>query len=259
MRVVLAALLFAGCAFTPSSNTPASGDQPDAASVDIDGGPIAAKCHVADPDLRLCLDFEGPLAPTAVDLSGGSHDATVTGNVIPGTRFGLGGLQQAAIVNPQASIKVPKSPMLDLSQAVTVEMWISPTSAPDSATFPLTNSQYSVGWEKGAATCQIGNTSISDPNKVVTTFLWSHVACTYDGSRLALFVNGNVVACTNANKPPMTNSGTSIGSNGYQGGVDDVHAYARALAPAEVCARAGVTSCTAQCPQQSEGPSRPHF
>jgi hypothetical protein len=69
---------------------------------------------------------------------------------------------------------------------------------------------------------------------------WTHVAFTYDGANLILYVNG-----TEVNRRPMTGAltpstgvlrlgGNTIWGEHFAGVLDDVRIYTRALTPGEV-------------------------
>jgi len=71
---------------------------------------------------------------------------------------------------------------------------------------------------------------------------WSHLAMTYDGSVLALYVNGGMVAYGSLSGPIAASSdafsigGNSVWGEHFQGRIDEVSLYDRALSPAEVAA-----------------------
>ena len=69
---------------------------------------------------------------------------------------------------------------------------------------------------------------------------WSHLATTYNGSTLALYVNGTVVASSVVTGNILTSTGALHGRNGAEtarreseGHLDDVRIYNRALTPAD--------------------------
>src|SRR5262249_50058695 len=78
---------------------------------------------------------------------------------------------------------------------------------------------------------------ITTPPGSVPPNVWSHVAATYDGAQLRLYVNGtNVVSLAGTGSLPSTTSPYRIGSpnNVFAGPIDEVRFYARALSAAEV-------------------------
>jgi hypothetical protein len=70
--------------------------------------------------------------------------------------------------------------------------------------------------------------------------LWTHLAATYDGTTLRLYVNGVLVNSRSASGPLIVSTGTlRIGGNSawgefFQGRIDEVRVYNRALTPAEI-------------------------
>ena len=69
---------------------------------------------------------------------------------------------------------------------------------------------------------------------------WTHVAATYDGSRLRLYRNGELVASKVASGPirssrgPLRIGGNSIGREWFKGVIDEVRIYRRALSRKEI-------------------------
>jgi len=69
---------------------------------------------------------------------------------------------------------------------------------------------------------------------------WSHLAVTYNGSTVRLYVNGTLMASTTAPSPIVTSSGAlHIGgstqlSDFFRGLIDDVRIYKRPLTSTEI-------------------------
>ncbi len=70
---------------------------------------------------------------------------------------------------------------------------------------------------------------------------WTHVAPTYDGANLRLYVNGVQVATTRRSTSAITTStgalrigGNSVWSEYFQGRIDEVRIYNRALTAGEI-------------------------
>jgi Concanavalin A-like lectin/glucanases superfamily len=96
----------------------------------------------------------------------------------------------------------------------------------------------------------VGQVSIGgEKNAVGTAALalntWSHLAVTYDGSALRLYVNGAVVATTAvAGSIPTSNGALRMGGNSvwgewFGGLLDDVRIYNRALSAGEIATDMG--------------------
>jgi hypothetical protein len=71
---------------------------------------------------------------------------------------------------------------------------------------------------------------------------WSHLAGVYDGVSLRIYVNGKPVGNKRCPKPPSAGRGPLVigaspnGSNRFEGMIDDVEVYNRALTETEVAA-----------------------
>ena len=230
-RLALATIVLAACDFTPGEATV----QPDAGVT-----AIGRTCHVTDPALRLCLDFEDPsLTPYARDGSTLVHDAK-TSQIGSMPRAG----QQAALIGPTSQIRVSPTADLDIV-TLTLEMWIQPSSL---VGFPIVNNgQYALGLDGTTAECAVGDVFVTS-RVPIGIGQWHHVACTYDQTRLQIYVDGAVTGCQDAQDPLIVNArnGTAVGP-GYVGGVDNVHVYARALFHEEICRLTGRTDCPHAC------------
>src|SRR5678816_542598 len=96
---------------------------------------------------------------------------------------------------------------------------------------------------------------------------WTHVASTYDGSQLRLYVNGSQVAIravTGAlpnSASPLQIGGNRVWSEWFQGQIDDVRVYNRSLSAAELqadmSAPVGGTAPAPTPPADTQAPSMP--
>jgi len=74
---------------------------------------------------------------------------------------------------------------------------------------------------------------------------WTHVALTYDGAALRLYVNGTQVSTTDLAGPmasstnPLRIGGNSVWGEYFKGLIDEVRIYNRPLAPSEIQADMG--------------------
>jgi len=161
---------------------------------------------------------------------------------------------------------VPKSPALEPKSALTVSVWVKPDRllAPDSQTVILTKrfDLYNAPWNSyifalgdgrsgpGVAGGQAGQAMFCLSTMGAQTFVsggeplsikdWSHLAGTYDGAKVCLFVNGKQVASENKSGPidygPL---GLFIGATTdpderFLGNISEIRIYNRALSGAEV-------------------------
>jgi hypothetical protein len=104
--------------------------------------------------------------------------------------------------------------------------------------------------------CGIDSFSIDTEDPI--TAGWHHVACTYDKSRLRVYVDGELSGCKSEDKSIPTSGidGTAIGaklsgttlSEPFTGQIDNVHIYDRRLTGSELCTLAGGADCNDRCP-----------
>ncbi len=180
------------------------------------------------------------------DQSGkGNHGTVANGTWVTGGKF-----NSALSFNGSSTlVTVPDSATLDLTTGMTVEAWVRPS---------LTG-----GWQTAVVKEQPGNlaygvyasTNLNRPEAEVhvggasrvvngTSSLpagsWSHLAGTYDGTTLRLYVNGAQVAQLTqtgsivTSTSPVRIGGNAIWGERFNGLIDEVRIYNRALSAAEI-------------------------
>ena len=266
VRWLFAAVLLSsvGCGFSAVSGGVAGDDQPAEPGDDDpapDGPPASARRCSTDPTLRLCLDFDEDNLVT--DGSSFAHDVT-SANIAVMPRA----TEQAALLVTASRLQVGETPDLDLTSDLTTSMWMQmdPALLPTAATVGRwlldNNSQYFMAVrDNGKLRCGGGPITLESPERLVgVDSEWHHVACTFDGALWSVYVDGNRVACRTSARPlDVTGTaglalGANLGGDGtvsetYAGGLDNIEVFARAKSPAEICAAAGQTGCSAACPQ----------
>ena len=86
----------------------------------------------------------------------------------------------------------------------------------------------------------VGGTNRTAEGTALPINTWAHLATTYDGSALRLYVNGTEVATTTLSGAISTSAGAvriggnSIWGESFQGRIDDVRIYNRALSATEI-------------------------
>jgi len=195
------------------------------------------------------------------DVSGRGHDAAVRGEEgLPELVEGIAGRALRFSAAGRHWLEVPASPELDPPTALTVMAWIKPAAR---------NATYEIACHKGdksgdppwpgwrlrffwtRATLQIGTPDggeflASSPEWSVQPGRWTHVAGTYDGEKLRVFVNASLaveVAAPGsiAPQPRPLVLGSYIGrKNAYamDGLMDDVKLFGRALTEDEILRQA---------------------
>jgi hypothetical protein len=183
---------------------------------------------------------------TTADASGNGHTGTVTNDATWTASGRFGGAFSFDGFNDR--IDVPASAALDLTGGFTLEAWVYPTGSGwqtiilKEAGIFLSYGLYASG---GIAEPSIWiNDGNGDDWTTGTTALapnaWTHVAATFDGAALTLYVNGVPVSRTVATRPVVASAGAlRIGGNTiwgehFRGSIDEVRIYNRALSGAEI-------------------------
>ncbi|NRQ31396.1 PKD domain-containing protein [Nonomuraea sp. NN258] len=145
-------------------------------------------------------------------------------------------------------VTVPDSASLRLTEGMTVEAWVRPTTLASWRT--LVMKQHAGGFayvltassDSNRPHAVIHTTGEADIGSAAALSLntWSHLATTYDGTTLRLYVNGAQVGQRTAGGPMRTDNGVlRIGGNSlwgeyFHGLIDEVRIYNRALSAAQI-------------------------
>lgn len=149
-----------------------------------------------------------------------------------------------------ATVTVPDSASLHLSSAMSLEAWVYPTSASGGwSTILLKETAGGLVYmlesdPDNRPTCYIsisngGLQSVTGPQPL-TINDWTHLAATYDGGQLRLFVNGVEVVSQEisgsiaTSTGPLCFGGNSIWGEFFAGRIDEVRIYDHALSPSEI-------------------------
>jgi hypothetical protein len=198
--------------------------------------------------LVAAYSFNEGAGTTVTDASGNGNNGVISGATrTPLGRFGgalsFDGVNDWVTVNDAAS--------LDLTTGMTLEAWVFPTVSPTAwrtvvakegaavvAYFlhasSLNANQPAMGVRIGGVEQQLRGGARLAAN------VWTHLAATYDGATLRLYVNGVQVASrAQTGAIIVTSSPLRIGGNGiwgeyFQGRIDEVRIYNRALSQAEL-------------------------
>jgi glucose/arabinose dehydrogenase/chitodextrinase len=182
---------------------------------------------------------------TAVsDLSGNANTGTASGATWTTGRYG----QALAFDGVDDVVVVPDSSSLDLSTGMTLEAWVYPTTTLVSWKAILqkqvdayflngntSNNRPGVGGTFSGACC-----TLIEGQGALPLNQWTHVAGTYDGAQLRLYVNGVQVASQartgslEVNAFPLRIGGNTYSTEFFPGRIDEVRIYNRALSAAEI-------------------------
>ena len=160
-------------------------------------------------------------------------------------RFGRG----LAFNGKSSSLTVAGRPVLDLDEAMTLSAWVKPQAANGTRTILARLGRggptYAVhattgrGGPGGEALVARGTKRVAVPDDLPLG-KWTHVALTYDGSRLRLYRNAEevgsaaVAGSIRDASGPLRIGGRVPGGGWFKGVLDEVRVYNRALSAAEI-------------------------
>jgi len=200
----------------------------------------------ARPGLVAAYGFNEAAGTVQVtDASGRGNTGTISG----ATRTTAGKFGGALSFNgTSAWVTVNDAPSLDLTTGMTIEAWVKPSTvtgwrsvvlkeAPGGLAYALysgDNASHPAGYVHISSDIGVTGTTAMAAN------VWTHLAVTYDGTTLRLFVNGVRVRSQSAAGAAITTSGAlRIGGNAFwgeyfKGLIDEVRIYNRALSVNEI-------------------------
>jgi len=215
--------------------------------------------------------FDEAVGIVANDVSGNGNTGAING----GATFGPGHVNTGLSFNGvDQNVVIPDSASLNPTAAITISTFVQAGGltgdivGKDGETF---DRQYLINTMNGHFRAHVGTTTgfwVLDGASTVASGSQHHVAMTYDGATLKLFVDGALdgsMAVTGAIVPttqPVRIGGgapTGQGQLYFSGGIDEVKIYNRALADCEVARLAGsAAQCLVSPVQTVDSPSR-HF
>lgn len=202
-----------------------------------------------------------PVAAYNFDEGGGPMLADHSGNPNHGTLSGatwttlgkFGGALSFDGVDDW--VTVANSTSLSLSAGMTLEAWVYPTAnggawrnivIKERASGEVYNLYSNTSANRPEVyvvrAAQPGNAVFARGSSQLPLNTWTHLAATYDGSTLRIFRNGTQFGSRNVSGALLTSSGPlQIGGNSlwgefFQGRIDDLRIYNRALTTAEIAA-----------------------
>jgi hypothetical protein len=148
-----------------------------------------------------------------------------------------------------ARVVVADAADLDLTTGMTIEAWVRPTALSGWRTVMMKERPGGLAYTlyahdqspRPAAYLNLGGGDRSTPGTAALPLnTWSHLAATYDGAMLRLYVNGIQVGAQSMTGSIVGTSGAlSIGGNSvwgehFAGSIDEVRIYNRALSAGEI-------------------------
>jgi hypothetical protein len=190
--------------------------------------------------------FDEPTGATAVDGSGRGNNGTINGPV-RSSAGKFGGALSFDGVNDLVTI--PDADTLDLTTGMTMEAWIRPSAVGSAWRTVMLKEQpgsliYSLYAGDGtgrAATDVFTNADKGlSGGSALATDTWTHLAATYDGANLRLYVNGvqaaskAVTGSIRASTGVLRIGGNNIWGEWFAGLIDEVRLYNKALTATEI-------------------------
>ena len=216
---------------------------------------LTSAADAADPDLVAWWKLDETSGTTAQDATGNGHDGALQGDPqwVEGQ---LGGALEGD--GSGDYVRVPHSESLSLSDAATVAVWVYRAPGAGRGMVICKGSDRDAWWSsysmildtalvilfRGLST----NPDKLSSNSVIPEAEWTHIAITFDvsapGNNQKLYINGQLDAENRSENPLSTNTDDLlIGADAYpvgstrfhwQGMLDDVRIYSRALTEAEI-------------------------
>src|SRR6266850_1965080 len=200
----------------------------------------------AQSGLVAAWNFNEGTGKTVADASANNNTGTISG----ATWSTLGRYGNALSFNGTSNLVVVNgAPSLNVTTAMTLSAWVFPTANQSNwrtimqrevDAYFLNASTPSGALRPGAGGTFNGTTKNFAGPSALPVNTWTHVAVTYDGAAMRLFVNGTQVATTpqtgslETNTKPLRIGGNSPYGEYFQGRIDDVRVYNRALTATEI-------------------------
>lgn len=216
------------------------------------GLPVASATHEL-PALVAWWKLDEPSGTTAFDETANNNDGTLCGNNLLCTPPGGPTVGAAGHFGTAYSfdgvddyVSVPNAVALNPVTAYTLAAWVRYDGTLDGATHTIfSKSSFVLNKrtnETLGCTHQLADNSFS--RAIVPAGAWSlntyhHLACTWDGSAVRIYLdgllrNGNGAATLKATTSAVTFGGDPVGANFFPGRLDDVRIYSSALSASQV-------------------------
>lgn len=256
--VILSAGLTIGARTFANSATFAAGTvistNPVSGTVLTAGSPVALLISLGTEGLVAAFGFNELAGTTAFDSSVVARNGTIRQALhVPGV---FGNALSFDGINDWVTVTDITNSPLDLTNGMTIEAWVNPADLNDSRTIMMKERGTSLSYmlyanDDVAPTAPTANIFTGGairevrpvPDAPLPLINWTHIATTYDGANQRLYINGVLVGSrAQTGSIAVGNGPLRIGGNNVFGGeffnglIDEVRVYNRALSAAEIAA-----------------------
>jgi fibronectin type 3 domain-containing protein len=199
--------------------------------------------------LVAAYSFDEGSGTAVADLSGKGNGGTISGATWTGAGGGKFG-SALSFDGVNDWVTVADANTLDLTTGMTLEAWVNPSALGTSwrtAVFKETTNYYAyalygnTGTTRPSGNLLVAGTDFDQRGSAALPVnAWSHIAATYDGASLRLYVNGTQVGTQaasgsiSASTGVLRMGGNNIWAEWFQGLIDEVRVYNRALSATEI-------------------------
>lgn len=208
----------------------------DAAESAVDAGPVF--CDPADTTLVACYRFDGDTK----DGSSFKNDLTATG-----VSYVAGVSGKALSLSSTAKVTAPDTASFAVTNAMTIELWVRARTLPSTGRVGLIDDDGRFGlFVYAPGVPRATSPAALDTPAALVAGTWTHLAYTYDGATMTLYVNGAAVvklAVVGTFGTPSGN-GVAVGMNSPSGDIldgelDSLRVFRVARSAAQICKAAG--------------------
>lgn len=178
---------------------------------------------------------------TARDTSSNAFAGALTGSVMwtPDARTTTGtSLFFSNSGGTSGYVSVPDAPALRLSTEGTIACWAYVHATGTTAPLVYKYRSYALQFNSNrTVSLVLGRWTVATTSSTLPTGSWCHVAATWNGSAMTIYFNGTRVTSTWGASAGSTSYPLLIGGNGstsFDGRIDDVYIYNRALSASEI-------------------------
>ena len=207
---------------------------------------ITATFNAPLPGLVAAYGFSDGAGTALSDVSGHGHPGTLSGPTWSASGHSGGAL---AFDGVNDFVSIADHNELDLTTGMTLEAWVNPSALGTAWRTVLFKEQaahmtYALyansSTSRPAGQVYVGGQRDARGPAALATGAWTHLASSYDGTTLRLYVNGTQAAALATSGPmtvstgPLKLGGNAIWGEWFAGRIDDVRVYNRALSASEL-------------------------